>query len=649
MVAEPGGPDRAEPPALLEGLKPTVKLGGKEIPVRPFAPAIDAARRYMESVGLGNRPRLRTYQPVDEARAKRIADAFESMEHNPSDPEVQAAYRALIDETLAQFQAIKDTGLKIEFLDGRGRDPKTGKDPYPLGPRQAIQDVHDNNHLWVFPTEGGFGTSDADVSGNPLLEMTDEVIDGKQRTANDVFRIVHDYFGHIAEGVGFRANGEENAWRLHSQMFSPEARRALTSETRGQNSWVNYGPHGEQNRNAPTEETIFADQKTGLLPQWVVDDGAHDPEEDLPDWVTEGTRAPAPEPSRKSPKARIGQNRFDNWYGYLGNRRVIEFGNSKTETAEQAAKRWLQEQEGGPRGGVMAEAKRFLSDEEGSVTIPSWLMPRRQYNNNNRVKTATELSGQSKPWRITMEDASGNDVSLLFKQHKDDDVTNIRDEISQEDAPGMLRDQLSYRVAEALGFDKLVPETEATEVGGLADAKAGGKLAKFGMVDDERATGSAMQWLDNVVEFGQLSEEDRKTAGTPLEWYQLNVLDFLIGQTDRHGRNLLVDKEPDADGVRHIHASDNTLSFPRISPEPGRPGMKGLRIVKHGAWNMAATPEERAAIVERLSQTDWSGVLEGLGEKAKQAFMDRLEFVKRHVEANTFHLPVRYSAAQWRD
>jgi hypothetical protein len=40
-------------------------------------------------------------------------------------------------------------------------------------------------------------------------------------------------------------------------------------------------------------------------------------------------------------KPRIRQNRFDNWYGYLGNRRVEAFGNSTTASAEENAKAWL--------------------------------------------------------------------------------------------------------------------------------------------------------------------------------------------------------------------------------------------------------------------------------------------------------------------
>jgi hypothetical protein len=41
-------------------------------------------------------------------------------------------------------------------------------------------------------------------------------------------------------------------------------------------------------------------------------------------------------------KARIRKNRYDNWYGYLGTRRVIAFPNTiPNYGAEQAAKEWL--------------------------------------------------------------------------------------------------------------------------------------------------------------------------------------------------------------------------------------------------------------------------------------------------------------------
>jgi hypothetical protein len=56
-------------------------------------------------------------------------------------------------------------------------------------------------------------------------------------------------------------------------MFSDLARPAMTNETRGQNSWVNFGPYGATNRTANGADTHFAPQKIGLLPEWVVNEG----------------------------------------------------------------------------------------------------------------------------------------------------------------------------------------------------------------------------------------------------------------------------------------------------------------------------------------------------------------------------------------
>jgi hypothetical protein len=50
----------------------------------------------------------------------------------------------------------------------------------------------------------------------------------------------------------------------------------MTAETRGQNSWVNYGPHGENNRKASAADTTYAPQKIGLMPEWTHQEGASD-------------------------------------------------------------------------------------------------------------------------------------------------------------------------------------------------------------------------------------------------------------------------------------------------------------------------------------------------------------------------------------
>jgi hypothetical protein len=250
----------------LEGLPARVTVDDQPVVFAGFKPAQDAAAAYMAEAGLAYTPPA-TYAKVDPARATRVANAFESLKHAPQDPGVKAAYGAMIQETMDQYEAILKTGLKVEFNDGG--------DPYG-NPRNAILDVVENNHLFVFSTQEGFGSSELDVAGNPLLAPTAFTFAGKPTLANDIFRVVHDYFGHIKEGVGFRADGEENAWRAHAAMYSPLARRAMTTETRGQNSWVNYGPKAEFNRTANGGDTIYADQKVGLLPQWVSEEGAGD-------------------------------------------------------------------------------------------------------------------------------------------------------------------------------------------------------------------------------------------------------------------------------------------------------------------------------------------------------------------------------------
>jgi hypothetical protein len=265
-------PEGREEDGSLIGLPRDFTVAGQKIAASHWAPAESVARKYMADAGLEyNPPRL--YAKVDPERAKRIAAEYDKLKHDPQNPDVKAAYAALAKETIAQYQAVIDSGLKVEFIDFARQG-----DPYAASPRLMTEDVRNNNHMWLFSTRDGFGSDvEFDPVDNPLLAETDFIISGQRALVNDLFRVVHDYFGHVKEGVGFRADGEENTWRAHSSMFSPLAQRALTTETRGQNSWVNYGPHGESNRKAGAAETHYADQKVGLLPEWVSEDGRSDP------------------------------------------------------------------------------------------------------------------------------------------------------------------------------------------------------------------------------------------------------------------------------------------------------------------------------------------------------------------------------------
>jgi hypothetical protein len=261
----------AEP---IRGL-PTKPLmvGGEPFVPGPSAAIREAAESYMRGTGRDYVP-LQNYVPVDVPRATRIAQEYDRMPHVPTDPAVQRSYDALARETREQYQALKKLGIKFEPL------PANIPDPYAATPRLAMKDLLENKHMYYFPSEQGFGTGPgaaALAAQNPMLKGSGVHIGGKEVPFNDLFRIVHDVFGHAKEGVGFRAAGEENAWRSHARMYSPEALPAMTAETRGQNSWVNFGPEAAANRGASGAATIYAPQKIGMLPQWVIDAGRMSP------------------------------------------------------------------------------------------------------------------------------------------------------------------------------------------------------------------------------------------------------------------------------------------------------------------------------------------------------------------------------------
>jgi hypothetical protein len=270
-------PERADAQAV-RGLSANEALPGAPT-VRGFTgpdPRLVAvAEQYARDNGITLR-RQAEYAQVDPERAARIAAAYEAMPHAPNDPRVKAAYKELIAQTLAQYRALEKAGYKFWFINL----DKPDNVEYASSPWNAMRDIRANKVMGVFPTDDGFGSGDFDPASNPLLEDTGikwpsgSLFGPRKRVlANDLFRAVHDAFGHGLEGSGFRAQGEENAWQAHVRLFTGSAVAAITSETRGQNSWLNYGPNGESNRTAKVEDTVFADQKTGLLPEFAWTEG----------------------------------------------------------------------------------------------------------------------------------------------------------------------------------------------------------------------------------------------------------------------------------------------------------------------------------------------------------------------------------------
>lgn len=216
---------------------------------RPEANATVQAEstRYAQAHGLA--PVTHGYIEVDQTRAGQIADLYDSLPLNDSaNPAVKRAYEALGREVQAQWDFAISQGATFEPWTKDGQ-------PYATSAEMA-EDVRTHRHL-AFYTGG---------DAHPFLGAKDAA----GLSLNDKFRAIHDYYGHAAGGYGFGPRGEENAWAAHSQMFSPEARRAMTTETRGQSSWVNFGRQNYNadgsSKNIPAAQRPFAVQKVALLP-----------------------------------------------------------------------------------------------------------------------------------------------------------------------------------------------------------------------------------------------------------------------------------------------------------------------------------------------------------------------------------------------
>ena len=212
------------------------RAGNFHVGSRPVEHVAAAARRYSQAQGLHTPDPDYGRVVIPERANREISDAYDRLPD--FDKSAVPAFRAMREETKRQFDFMTQARSK----GGLGIDVEvTKEDPYGGGdPLKAIgefrDDVVKNSRMKVLSTKT--------TGGHPFF--TDD--------ENDMFRAVHDTFGHLGSGRGVDFDGEEAAFQKHSRMFSPLARQALATETRGQNSGVRI--HGD-----------FQEQKVALLPR----------------------------------------------------------------------------------------------------------------------------------------------------------------------------------------------------------------------------------------------------------------------------------------------------------------------------------------------------------------------------------------------
>jgi hypothetical protein len=198
---------------------------------------------------------------VNQERAGRIADAYDALPLLDTSVVVSTAYRALATECAQQWRHAVAHGMTFEPWTGSG-DAYTGPDGYAT----AYGPDADIFHRHMFYFTGG--------SPNVFMAARDPQTGVSY---NEMFRCIHDYFGHAAMGADFGPNGEETAWACHMQMFTAAAQAALTTETRGQNSWVNFGRQNYdvagRYQNILPSARPYAPQKTAVFQgsdAWIV-------------------------------------------------------------------------------------------------------------------------------------------------------------------------------------------------------------------------------------------------------------------------------------------------------------------------------------------------------------------------------------------
>lgn len=155
---------------------------------------------------------------VFDAYAKKYPKLVERSGAQNYDQLMEASYRQLAKETEQQFRALP---INMSYH-------RAGEGNYDNS-KELLRDIYGNRHMYVY-------------QGGDPHDFLNAVDPSTGLNTNEMFRAVHDFFGHAIHGNQFGPKGEEIAWAAHSKMFSPLARLAMTSETRGQNSFVNYTP-----------------------------------------------------------------------------------------------------------------------------------------------------------------------------------------------------------------------------------------------------------------------------------------------------------------------------------------------------------------------------------------------------------------------
>ncbi|HEU5111578.1 MAG TPA: crotonobetainyl-CoA--carnitine CoA-transferase [Micromonosporaceae bacterium] len=170
----------------------------------------------------------------DEGFCREVADHFAAAPAREHGPALDRAYATLKAENLRQFRLALDAGIRVAPWLGTGQ-------PY-RGIADLTTRLRASGVLHVYLPRAGHGPGAA-TPDHPMCEPAGIRVDGVEFTHNDVFRAVHDLFGHVLYGASMGPVGEFRAAHGHMAMYSAAAHPVVFTEQVSQICWFFYGPH----------------------------------------------------------------------------------------------------------------------------------------------------------------------------------------------------------------------------------------------------------------------------------------------------------------------------------------------------------------------------------------------------------------------
>ncbi|WP_203236868.1 crotonobetainyl-CoA--carnitine CoA-transferase [Nocardia panacis] len=180
--------------------------------------------------------------------ARRVADYFETAPYTVRDRRLAVRYTRFKAENLRQFRTVVAAGIAVRPWLESGQ-------PYRDSTHLRAA-VRADSELFVHLTSVAHGPGPG-LIGHPMVEPSGIVVDGIELRHNDLFRAVHDLFGHVLSDSGFGPRGEFRAAFAHLGMYSAAVHPVVFTEQVAQICWYFFGPRAHERRYPPQKVFEF--------------------------------------------------------------------------------------------------------------------------------------------------------------------------------------------------------------------------------------------------------------------------------------------------------------------------------------------------------------------------------------------------------